>query len=46
MMAMIGDVIEEVIVTTMDEEGSKEFGGAKDIFDDKDVMNCKALKRD
>jgi hypothetical protein len=38
LLVMHGDTIEEAIVTTVDEDGSQESGGSKDIFEDMDVM--------
>lgn len=38
LLAMNGDVTKEAIVATVDADGGEEFGGAKDIFEDEDVM--------
>jgi hypothetical protein len=35
---MHGDTTEEATVATVDADGSEEYGGAKDIFEDEDVM--------
>jgi hypothetical protein len=38
LLVMHGDTTEEATMVTVDEDGSKEFGGAKDFFEDVDVM--------
>jgi hypothetical protein len=38
LLAMHGDTTEEAIVVTVDADGGEESRGAKDIFDDEDVM--------
>jgi hypothetical protein len=38
LLVMHGDTTEEAIVATVDEDGGEESGGAKDIFEDVDVM--------
>jgi hypothetical protein len=38
LLAMNGDTTEEAIVATVDTDDGEEFGGAKDIFEDVDVM--------
>jgi hypothetical protein len=38
LLAMHGDTTGEAIVTTVDADGGEDSGGAKDIFEDEDVM--------
>jgi hypothetical protein len=38
LLAMNGDTIGEAIVATVDADDGEESGGAKDIFEDVDVM--------
>jgi hypothetical protein len=38
LLVMHGDTTEEATVATVDEDGNEESGGAKDIFEDGDVM--------
>jgi hypothetical protein len=38
LLVMHGDTTEEATVAIVDEDGGKESGGAKDIFEDVDVM--------
>jgi hypothetical protein len=38
MMVMIGDITKKAIIATLDEEGSEDSMGTKDIFDDMTLM--------